>query len=289
MHASMVDAEPGAELRIGNALKEARQRAGLDIRTVEERTKIRTRYLRALEAEDWETLPAHAYVKGFLRTYAGLLGLDADALVDEYRRTIEGPQASPVPLGDGVLQARRRLGGPGDRAGPGPGMVVGLAVVLVLGVLLVLGLTGGGDEPEEPAGRDGTRAERDDRRGGGGPAGERAGESGSEGPKDDRRPADAARPVRLRLVAKADGIAVCLLGDSKRPLIDGFAGSAGSDDSFEAKRFELRFPAGYDLGQFDLYVAGKRARLPELEGPAAFAISAPRKIRRTESPGAGCP
>src|ERR687895_368147 len=109
--------EPGGELRIGNALKEARRRAGLDIRTVEERTKIRTRYLRALESEEWDALPGPAYVKGFLRTYARLLGLDGDALVDEYRRTVEGPQASPVPLGEGVLETRRRLREPGMPSG----------------------------------------------------------------------------------------------------------------------------------------------------------------------------
>ena len=136
--------EPGGELGIGNALKEGRRRAGLDIRDVEERTKIRTRYLRALESEEWDVLPGHAYVKGFLRTYANLLGLDGDALVDEYRRTVEGPQASPVPLGEGVLETRRRLRAPGNSGGgPSRLWIVGGLVLLIVGILLVLGLTAG--------------------------------------------------------------------------------------------------------------------------------------------------
>ena len=79
-------------LPIGEVLKRTRTRRKLDIRTVEERTKIRIKYLRALENEEWEVLPAPAYAKGFLRTYAQFLGLDGDALVDEYRRTVEAAQ-----------------------------------------------------------------------------------------------------------------------------------------------------------------------------------------------------
>jgi hypothetical protein len=281
----MANGEPGGELRIGNALKDARQRAGIDIRTVEEQTKIRTRYLRALESEEWEALPGHAYVKGFLRTYAGLLGLDADALVDEYRRNVEGPQASPVPLGEGVLQARRRLGGRDPGAGPSPALVAGGLVALVVAILLVLGLTGGDEETGDQLGK----GERKERAKGGqkGSGGKRAGGGGSAAEKE--KPAPKPDTVTLRLVANADGLQVCLLGDSAQPLIDGFAGSAGSDDSFEAKRFRLRFPAGYDLGQFDLFVGGKRAKLEELQGPAAFAIEPPRRIRRIGTPDASCP
>src|SRR5205823_8128494 len=47
-------------------------------------TKIRSRYLQALEEESFEALPAQTYVKGFLRTYADYLGLDGQLYVDEY-------------------------------------------------------------------------------------------------------------------------------------------------------------------------------------------------------------
>jgi cytoskeleton protein RodZ len=271
--------EPGGELRIGNALKEARRRAGLDIRTVEERTKIRTRYLRALENEEWAVLPGHAYVKGFLRTYARLLDLDADALVDEYRRTVEGPQASPVPLGEGVLETRRRLRDPGlPRGGPRRGLIIGGLIVVILAILLVLGLTASDDEGADRE----RKADRKERK-----ADEQKGDQKQKEDEKDRKP--AATTVTIRLVANTDGLPICLLGEGKQPLIDGVFGSAGSEDTFEGKRFELRFPGGYDVEQFDLFVAGKRERLGETQGAAAFAIEPPAEVRQLDSPGSSCP
>ena len=81
--------DEGEGLPIGEVLKRTRTRHKIDIRTVEQQTKIRIKYLRALENEEWDVLPGPAYAKGFLRTYAQFLGLDGDALVDEYRRTVE--------------------------------------------------------------------------------------------------------------------------------------------------------------------------------------------------------
>jgi hypothetical protein len=69
---------------IGNSLREARFRQQLEFGELEQATKIRTRYLRALEEESFDTLPAQTYVKGFLRTYADYLGLDGQLYVDEY-------------------------------------------------------------------------------------------------------------------------------------------------------------------------------------------------------------
>jgi len=69
---------------IGNSLREARVRKELDFPELEQGTKIRAKYLRALEDEAFETLPSSTYVKGFLRTYANYLGLDGQLYVDEY-------------------------------------------------------------------------------------------------------------------------------------------------------------------------------------------------------------
>jgi cytoskeleton protein RodZ len=69
---------------IGNSLREARYRQQLELSEVEQATKIRSRYLRALEEESFDALPAQTYVKGFLRTYADYLGLDGQLYVDEY-------------------------------------------------------------------------------------------------------------------------------------------------------------------------------------------------------------
>ena len=69
---------------IGNSLREARLRQGLDFSEIEQSTKIRGKYLRALEDEQFEVLPAQTYVKGFLRSYADHLGLDGQLYVDEF-------------------------------------------------------------------------------------------------------------------------------------------------------------------------------------------------------------
>ncbi len=66
-------------------------RARIDVSEIEAQTKIRAKYLRALENEEWDLLPGPTFVRSFLRTYAQALGLDAKALVDEYRMSYEQP------------------------------------------------------------------------------------------------------------------------------------------------------------------------------------------------------
>jgi len=86
---------------IGNSLREARVRQGLDYPQVELATKIRAKYIRALEEEHFEVLPSGTYIKGFMRSYAEFLGLDGQLYVDEYnsRHVVEGfddmPQRRP--------------------------------------------------------------------------------------------------------------------------------------------------------------------------------------------------
>jgi hypothetical protein len=82
---------------IGNSLREARLRQGLEFPEIEHATKIRSKYLRALEDEQFDVLPAQTYVKGFLRTYAEHLGLDGQLYVDEYNsRYVAGEDESPL-------------------------------------------------------------------------------------------------------------------------------------------------------------------------------------------------
>jgi cytoskeleton protein RodZ len=80
---------------IGNSLREARVRQQLELSEIELATKIRGRYLRALEEETFELLPAQTYVKGFLRTYADYLGLDGQLYVDEFNSRFGGDAEEP--------------------------------------------------------------------------------------------------------------------------------------------------------------------------------------------------
>jgi cytoskeleton protein RodZ len=79
---------------IGNSLREARIRREIDFPQAEAAIKIRGKYLRALEDEQFELLPAETYVKGFLRTYAEYLGLDGQLYVDEFNsRFVTGEES----------------------------------------------------------------------------------------------------------------------------------------------------------------------------------------------------
>ena len=130
---------------IGSTLQEARMRARIDISDVEAATKIRAKYLRAMENEEWDLLPGPTFVRSFLRTYAEHLGLDARLLVDEYRLHHEGlPEQEPLPITANLGQDRRaRLHAPRISRG----WVVGLSIAALLVALTVLGSL----SEEEPA------------------------------------------------------------------------------------------------------------------------------------------
>jgi hypothetical protein len=93
---------------IGSSLRAARMRQKLELSQVEHDTRIRSKYLRALEDEDFAVLPGPAYAKGFLRTYADYLGLDGQNFVTEYdaRVASEEEPAAPPQL---TIRRRRRL------------------------------------------------------------------------------------------------------------------------------------------------------------------------------------
>ena len=96
---------------IGQALRDARTRKRVDMSQVESATKIRAKYLRALENEEWDALPGPTYVKTFLRTYAEYLGIDARSLVEEYKLRYERPFAAdltPFGMRPALRQRRRR-------------------------------------------------------------------------------------------------------------------------------------------------------------------------------------
>ena len=97
---------------IGNTLREARLRQRLDLSRCETDTKIRSKYLRAMEEEQFDLLPGRTYVRGFLRTYAEYLGLDWQLVLDEYESRF-GAFAEAGWEGEGASQGRRA---PRDRS-----------------------------------------------------------------------------------------------------------------------------------------------------------------------------
>jgi cytoskeleton protein RodZ len=121
---------------IGATLREARMRARIDITEVETRTKIRAKYLRALENEEWDLLPGEIYVKSFLRTYGDYLGLDTRQLIDDFKRRYERPSDHELrPITPRSRERDRRPRGPRVQ----PWVLVTFVLVLVVAALVYVG------------------------------------------------------------------------------------------------------------------------------------------------------
>jgi cytoskeletal protein RodZ len=256
---------------IGTTLRETRIRDKIDITTVEEATKIRAKYLRALENEEWGVLPGPAYIKSFLRSYAEFLGIDAHMLVEEYRARFERPEQLEVPAfnRNAALRGRVRPPGPPSRAWVVAALAVGLLVVL-----FVLGITsdedGGGGSPA---------ADRNDRQ-----------ETRTERTQRDRRSpttsAERDRPVpetvRVSVVPSRDAW-VCLVDAAGRLRVEGRTVAAGEREGpFTSKRF--RITVGNGGGDFR--VNGRLRDVPDRSTPLGYAIS-PARVRilsQSESP-----
>jgi hypothetical protein len=123
---------------IGTTLREERIRLGLGIDDVESETKIRAKYLMALEDERFEALPGTAYARAFLRDYAEQLGLDPQELVDRLNQD--------AGLEDDVVLAPRRQVGPGPILGRSQWVALGGVLILVVALLAfaVYAIMGGG-------------------------------------------------------------------------------------------------------------------------------------------------
>jgi cytoskeletal protein RodZ len=114
----------------------ARERKGVDLYRAERDTKIRARYLAALERGEYKELPGDVYTKGFLRNYANYLGLDAEEVVGQWRR--ERSDTTPKKT---VLTVPRPIAQPRPGLQFSPSIVVAaLLTILVAGVAVWLGV-----------------------------------------------------------------------------------------------------------------------------------------------------
>jgi cytoskeleton protein RodZ len=238
---------------IGDSLREARMRQHLDIADVESRTKIRAKYLRALENEEFGMLPGPTFVKTFLRTYAEALGLDPQVLVEEYRASYESREEAEhlQQLGPTAVARDRRRGGGIGPPPPRPWVLIGLAAVTVVGVLLVIGLLSGDDN------------------GGNGSSDKASTTTTKSKPKKKQKPKTTTVPktVTLRIVP-TNQVYVCI--DS----------GAGTDITFEGildapRTFRGGKRLRVNLGKTDLQlkVNGKTVPIEPSPEPVGFAFT----------------
>ena len=170
---------------IGNSLREARLRQGFELPRVEADTKIRAKYLRALEEEHFEVLPGGTYVKGFLRTYSEYLGLDGQLYVDEYNSRFAREEEFPP-----TQSAAPRRKAPAHRM-ESNFVVVALAGIVAVTILVVVAWKfGSSDNPTSTPLLDGA-----------GPATTQGGtDTGGQ-----TQPPPARKPRNARLVLRASG------------------------------------------------------------------------------------
>ena len=236
---------------IGSTLRETRIRKKIDITTVEAATKIRAKYLRAIENEEWGVLPGPTYVKTFLRTYAQFLGLDAHMLVDEYAARFEEPEDLELPAFSREQRIRTRV----RRVGPPSRLMAagGIALAVIV-FLLVLGLTASDDENK--SGSTTGRAQK------------RAGRSTKQKSPAAPAPAAARGKVKLEVVASRP-VWVCVVDDRDRPRVDARILAAGDRAGpFTAASFKVTVGNGGG----DLRINGKLRDTPDRSQPLGYSV-----------------
>ena len=247
--------------QIGQALREARTERGIELTDVERATKIRVKFLRAMEEDRWEALPAPVYARSFLSTYARFLGLDGEALLEEYRRTVEGAdRPEPIPAGvmrPGSLSRRRSVRPLGIVvAGSVAAALLGLVVVAVVSVI-----DGGGGQGEREAAA----------------PGDRTGRTSTSTPPP-RTATGSEVSVQLRSTAE---VWVCLVDAEGRRLVNGEVLSADeARGPFAGRGFEMRF----GNGSIEMAVDGQPIKVPPLAEPLGYRVT-PSGARRLASGG----
>jgi cytoskeleton protein RodZ len=233
---------------IGNSLREARLRQGLDFSRVEADTKIRGKYLEALEAERFEVLPAETYVKGFLRTYAEYLGLDGQLYVDEYNSRFA---AAEEPLVAASPPRRSR-----SRPSESSFVVVALAGIVAVTLLVVVAFAFNNGPGADLAADLGARAEKT----GGGADGSSSTPSGTTA---EAASAPKAKVAKLVLTAaRGDCWVEVRRGSATGELVYSGTMEEGQTQRFIGRR--LWITVG-DARVLDARLNGKRARLPAAE------------------------
>jgi len=226
-------------------------RARIDVSEIEAQTKIRAKYLRALENEEWSLLPGPTFVKSFLRTYATALGLDGKALVEEYRLAQERPSEGML---EPIVSPSQRNRGRRQPSGPSRGYTIAVgAIVLVIVVLIVLLATGGSSKPTSPT----TAAKTPTK------------STGHGAPAPAKHASPAGEVASLSLTPTAP-VYVCLIGDNGRKLIPGVElQPGGSTPTYHARQFEITL----GNNSVTLYIDGRARPIPASTQAIGYSIT----------------
>ena len=250
---------------IGATLREARMHARIDISEIESETKIRAKYLRALENEEWDLLPGPTYVKSFLRTYADALGLDGKLLIEEYKLRHE--RLSDVELQPIAPPGQRERRRP-PRASFGRGWLVAAVIVGLVAALYFLGLKTGGDDDGGSTGSttpptSSTQTQSSSSR------------SGAAAATPTKKKKSKPKVAKLTVVATGQ-VYVCLKAAGQRTPIDGIVLTGGARQGpYKSSRFRIQL----GTSEARLVVDGKSHPVPSVSNGIGYEIT-PTKVRR---------
>jgi cytoskeleton protein RodZ len=229
---------------IGNTLRDARNRRKIDLSEVEDAIKIRVRFLRAMENEEWDVLPGEIYARAFIKTYASYLGLDGERLAEGYRESNGGggaPERPPSRI-EPALSGRRLPG----RPGLGGRVLAVVIVAALIGILVAVGLSTGGDN---------SSSQKSDA------AAKKSRANGNQAKV-------AATGVAVSLEA-TDEVWVCMLDAGEEPVINGLIlGPGEKEGPFRSREFSMAF----GNGSVEMEINGRPAQLPESSSPIGFAV-----------------
>jgi len=252
---------------IGITLREARVRRNLTLQQVEEDTKIRVKYVQAMENEDWDLMPGATYVKGFLRTYATYLALDPEVIVGEFRSRGMVPSAEHhEPFGGSSV-----IGKPRSRRGRNTIVVLAVVCLIALAAIYALGLRSDGNE--EPT-------TDPDALGIASPS-PRASESPTPSPSPSATPAVEKRVVRIEAVGGDCWLEVRRNNSTGVVLFSGTM-KKGSTKKFTGKDIWMSLGAPANVR---LEAAGKRVKLESDVGPWSVEIINGRVIQGADLKG----
>lgn len=134
---------------IGRALRSAREHRGKSLEEAGRETRVRIDYLEALEREEFQALGSDVYVRGFLRSYAKYLGLNAEKVVSAYERVYARPKPPPAPVERAVTVAQTEALVLTERKRPN-WLLAAAAALVVLSAAAAIGLIGGGSDAVPP-------------------------------------------------------------------------------------------------------------------------------------------
>src|SRR4051812_28918752 len=124
---------------LGALLRKAREQRGYTLDDVQDATKIRKRYLEAIETGDYSVLPGSFYVRAFVKTYAETVGLDAEEVLRLYQKELPVASNAEAPPVEPMLKSSRRSSGQhSDRWGKvSVTLLMWLFPILIIAVLYV--------------------------------------------------------------------------------------------------------------------------------------------------------